>query len=153
MSDPGANLKPLTPHEDEFLRELGRVIFVLPALVDADLVREQQLTLSEYRTLVVLSEAPDRSLRMSELAGAAGLSLSGMTRLVTRLESRGLIERVKCGGDARGWNAVLTPAGLARQERAAPSNLASARRHLLDHLQDIDLIQLTTALKQVKSID
>jgi DNA-binding MarR family transcriptional regulator len=151
MTEPAANLKPLTPEEDGFLRELGRVIFVLPALVDADLVREQQLTLSEYRTLVVLSEAPDRSMRMSELAGAADLSLSGMTRLVARLENRGLIARVKCGDDARGWNAVLTPEGLARQQRAAPTNLASARRHLLDHLQDIDLIQLTKALRQIKS--
>jgi DNA-binding MarR family transcriptional regulator len=151
MTEPAVNLKPLTPEEDGFLRELGRVIFVLPGLVDADLVREQQLALSEYRTLVVLSEAPGHSMRMSELAGAADLSLSGMTRLVSRLERRGLISRVKCGDDARGWNAVLTAEGLARQKRAAPTNLASARRHLLDHLQDIDLVQLTTALKQIKS--
>lgn len=151
MTEAAADLKPLTPEEDGFLRELGRVIFVLPGLVDADLAREQHLGLSEYRTLVVLSEAPGGSLRMTELAGAAGLSLSGMTRLVTRLESKGLIQRVKCGEDARGWNAVITPAGLAMQERAAPTNLASVRRHLLDHLEEIDLVQLTNAFKQIKS--
>jgi DNA-binding MarR family transcriptional regulator len=151
MTEKTATLKPFTPEEDALLRELGRVIFVLPSLVDADLVREQQLALSEYRTLLVLSEAPERMMRMSDLASAADLSLSGMTRLVARLESQGLVKRVKAGEDARGWNAVITSAGLARQKRAEPTNLASVRRHLLDHLQGIDLAQLTQALAQIKN--
>ncbi|WP_440105120.1 hypothetical protein [Streptosporangium sp. H16] len=51
--------------------------------------------------------------------------------------------------DARGWSAVLTAAGLARLERAWPSNLASVRRHFLDHLEGVDLARLARALQHV----
>jgi DNA-binding MarR family transcriptional regulator len=74
-----------------------------------------------------------------------------MTRLVTRLEAQGLIERVRCDDDARGWNAVLTDAGLARLEQAWPTHLASVRRHVFDHLHGmdgIDLLQLARALQR-----
>src|SRR5882757_8131764 len=107
-------LHPLTPDEEALLRELGRVMIVLPRAIDADMMREQRLPLSEYTTLMHLSEAPHRLMRMSELAAVCNLSLSGMTRVVTPLETRGLIERVRCDKDGRGWNAVLTEAGLAR---------------------------------------
>jgi DNA-binding MarR family transcriptional regulator len=96
-----------------------------------------------------LSEAPNRRMRMSELAATANLSLSGMTRIVTRLENQGLIERTRCDEDARGWNAVLTDAGLARLEEAWPAHLASARRHVFDHLEGADLIQLIHALRRI----
>ncbi|MGY0064004.1 MarR family winged helix-turn-helix transcriptional regulator [Streptomyces sp. LZ34] len=71
---------------------------------------------------------------MSEPATACTLSLSGMTRVVTRLEKRGLVRRAKCDTDARGWNAVLTEFGLARLEQAWPTHLAGVRRHVFDHL-------------------
>lgn len=141
-------LRPLTPDEEAVARALGRVIIVLPRAVDADMVREQQLPLTEYTTLMHLSEAPRRLMRMSELAAACDLSLSGMTRLVARLEAQGLIERVRCDEDARGWNAVLTDAGLARLEQAWPTHLASVRRHVFDHLHGIDLAQLACALQR-----
>ena len=138
----------LTSDEEAVIRALGRVMIVLPRVVDADLVREQQLPLTEYTTLMHLSEAPHRLMRMSELAAACDLSLSGMTRLVTRLETQGLIERIRCDEDARGWNAVLTDAGLARLTRAWPTHLASVRRHVFDHLDGVDLAQLARALRQ-----
>jgi DNA-binding MarR family transcriptional regulator len=138
--------QPLDDDEEAFVRALGRAILVLPRVMDADLVREQQLTLNEYMTLMHLSEAPDRLLRMSELAVACDVSLSGMTRIVTRLEGEGLIERVRCADDARGANAVLTDAGLARLERAYPAHLASVRRHIVDHLGKADLAPLTRAM-------
>jgi DNA-binding MarR family transcriptional regulator len=100
-------------------------------------------------TLMYLSEAPHRLMRMSELAAVCNLSLSGMTRVVTRLEKQGLIERVRCEADARGWNAVLTDAGLARLEEAWPSHLASARRHIFDHLEGADLDRLVQALRRI----
>jgi DNA-binding MarR family transcriptional regulator len=140
---------PLSPDEDALIRSLARVMFVLPRAIDADMVREQQLPLTKYTTLMHLSEAPHRLMRMSELADACYLSLSGMTRIVTRLEAQGLIKRVRCDGDARGWNAVLTDAGLARLEQVWPANLASVRRHVLEHLEGIDLAQLAGALQRV----
>lgn len=139
----------LSPDEEALVRTLGSVMSALPRAVDADMVREQRLPLSEYMTLVHLSEAPGRLMRMSELAAVGNLSLSGMTRIVNRLESRGLVERVRCDADARGWNAVLTDAGLARLEEAWPANLASVRRHVLDHLDGVDLARLTHALQRI----
>ena len=109
------------------------------------------MSLSEYMTLVHLSEAPDRAMRMSELAEAASLSLSGMTHIVSRLQRDGLVERVRCAQDGRGWNAVLTPAGLARLDQAWPTNVTSVRKHLLDHLGGLDLGQLAKAFGDVAS--
>jgi DNA-binding MarR family transcriptional regulator len=139
---------PLTADQEAFVRALGRVMLVLPRAMDADLVRERRLSLSEYSTLMFLSEAPDRRLRMSDLANACDLSLSGMTRIVARLEEDGLIERSRCDEDGRGYNAVLTDAGLRRLEDAWPTHLDSVRRHVLDHLEGVDLTTLTRGLQR-----
>ncbi|MEU4493290.1 MarR family winged helix-turn-helix transcriptional regulator [Streptomyces sp. NBC_00210] len=149
MSTAEQPLQPLNTDEEALLRELGRVMIVLPRVIDADMMRERHLPLSEYTTLMHLSEAAHRLMRMSELAAVCNLSLSGMTRIVTRLEKQGLVERVRCDADARGWNAVLTDAGLARLEQAWPAHLASARRHVFDHLEGADLTQLVRALRRI----
>jgi DNA-binding MarR family transcriptional regulator len=140
-------LVPLTPDEEALVRSLRQVMFALPRALETDLVREKQITLAEYTTLMYLSEAPDRRLRMSELASVQDLSLSGMTRLVTRLEERGLVVRTKCDEDARGWNAVLTDDGLARLQDAWPTHLVSVRRHIIAHLDGFDLARLAAALR------
>jgi DNA-binding MarR family transcriptional regulator len=140
--------EPLSPEEEAVARAIGRAIIVVPRVIDADLVREQRLTLNEYAALMHLSEAPERRLRMSELAAECDVSLSGMTRIVGRLEADGLIERVQCAEDARGSNAVLTDAGLARLEEAYPTHLASVRRHVIDHLGELDLVKLAEALRR-----
>jgi DNA-binding MarR family transcriptional regulator len=142
-------LQPLSADEEALIRELGRVMSVLPRAVDADMIREQQLPASEYTTLMHLSEAPHRLMRMSELAAVCNLSVSGMTRVVNRLEGRGLVKRVRCDRDARGWNAVLTDRGFARLEQAWPANLASVRRHILDHLETADIKRLAAALRSI----
>ncbi|MEV7341575.1 MarR family transcriptional regulator [Streptomyces sp. NPDC093544] len=147
MSTSEQPLQPMSADEETLVRELSRVMIALPRVVDADMMREQHMQLSEYMTLMFLSEAPHRLMRMSELAAIGSLSLSGMTRIVTRLEKLGLVERVRCAEDARGWNAVLTDAGLARLEQAWPAHLASVRRHILNHVEGTDLTQLISALR------
>lgn len=139
---------PLTAEEEAVVRALSRVILVVPRALDGDLVREQRLTLTEYGTLMHLSEARDHLLRMSDLAAACDLSLSGMTRIVARLEGQGLVVRMKCPEDARGSNAILTDAGLARLEEAYPTHLASVRRHIISHLGGMDLAALARALER-----
>ncbi|MEV4759040.1 MarR family transcriptional regulator [Micromonospora sp. NPDC049559] len=147
--------RPLDPDEEALVRSLVRVIYLLPRALDADLVRDQGLPLVEYLTLMHLSETPQRLMRMSELAAACELSLSGMTRVVARLETQGLVRRVKCDEDARGWNAVLTDAGLDRLAKAWPAHLAGVRRHLLDHLADLDLdlAQLARAFERIATTE
>jgi DNA-binding MarR family transcriptional regulator len=149
MSSEEQPLQPLDSVEEAFVRALSRVLLALPRVVDADLVREARLPLSEYTPLMHLSEAPGKLMRMSELAAACNLSLSGITRVVIRLENQGWVQRAKCSQDGRGWNAVLTDAGLARLEQAWPTFLVSVRRNLVDHFSGQDLPQLTAALQHV----
>lgn len=135
--------------EEALVRALGRLLHVLPRAVDQDMARARQLPLSEYMTLMHLSEAPGRLMRMSELASTCDLSLSGMTRIVARLEQHGLVKRVRCEADGRGANAVLTDTGLQRLKEAWPAHLASVRRHLLDHVDAADLEVVTRVLQRM----
>jgi DNA-binding MarR family transcriptional regulator len=149
MPDSAQPLAPLSAEEEAMVRAYGRCDVLLARAVDIDMIREQHPPLSEYTTMQVLSEAPDRQLRMKELAIACGFSHSGMSRIVNKMESAGLVERVRSDDDGRGFHAVLTEAGLQRLEQAWPSNLASVRRHIFDHLDGIDLAPVTKALQLI----
>ncbi|MEU4237945.1 MarR family transcriptional regulator [Actinoplanes sp. NPDC026619] len=140
---------PLTVEEEAVMRALGRLMLVLPRALNADLERDQRMTASEYSVLRQLSESRFGHLRMSELALACDMSLSGMTRLAAKLERQGYLTRTKCDSDARGWNAVLSEKGLARLRAAWPTHLASARHHIFDHLSDLDLPKLAKALNAI----
>ena len=145
--------QPLSADEEALLRALARVLMHLPRALDADLLRDQRLPQSEYFVLMHLSEAPGKSLRMSELAAAAALSLSGMTRLVSKLECEGLVARERIAGDGRGCNAVLTGAGLRRLRKAWPTHLASVRRRIFDNVPISDLPIITAALTRLAGGD
>ncbi|WP_239143743.1 MarR family winged helix-turn-helix transcriptional regulator [Actinoplanes philippinensis] len=136
---------PLSPDEEAVMRALGRFLLVMPRALDADLMREQRMSASEYTVLRHLSETPGHLMRMSELATACDMSLSGMTRLAAKLESLGCLRRIRCEEDARGANAVLTEKGMERLREAWPTHLASVRRHIFDHLDGLDLHRLASA--------
>ena len=106
----------------------------LNAAIDADLRAESGLTLDDYEVLVHLSEAPERRVRMSELAEHVVQSRSRLTQRIDRMVERGLVARQQCPDDRRGTFAVLTDEGFATLEAAAPGHVESVRRHLLDHL-------------------
>jgi DNA-binding MarR family transcriptional regulator len=71
-----------------------------------------------------------------------------MTRIINRLESLGVVQRVRPADDGRGWHAVLTDAGLERLREAWPAHLASARRNMFDHLSAVDLPAFAAALQR-----
>ncbi|GAA2640617.1 MarR family winged helix-turn-helix transcriptional regulator [Paractinoplanes durhamensis] len=146
---PPNGLAPLSAEEEAVMRALGRMMLVLPRALNNDLEREQRMTASEYSVLRHLSESACGHLRMSELAQACDMSLSGMTRLAAKLEAQGYVKRIKCDSDARGWNAVLTENGLARLREAWPTHLASVRHHIFEHLTELDLPQLAKALNAI----
>jgi DNA-binding MarR family transcriptional regulator len=150
-ADQGPPVAPLSAAEEAFLRAWSRAAMIVPRALDADLMTGQGISLSEYTVLMHLSEATDRSLRMSDLACACALSLSGMSRVVGRLQGQGLVVRERYSRDGRGLNAVLTDAGLARLRRAWPTHLASVRRHVMDHLSELDLPVVTAALQHFAS--
>jgi DNA-binding MarR family transcriptional regulator len=129
-----ANLQPLDSIEEAAWRDLARFFVVAPRLLDEDLQRGTNLTLSAYSTLAHLSEAPDRVLRITELAGRAYLSGSRTTRLVDELATGGLVAKRRCPDDARGVEVVLTTQGLERLQRAYPVHLRSVRERVLDHI-------------------
>src|SRR3954463_15964703 len=117
----------LTPLELGAWREFLHAHAVLTRELDEELRRPRGRPLSSYDVLVNRESAPDRQMRMSELADAVLLSRSGLTRLVERLEREGLLERADCPGDARGSYAVLTDAGLERLHDARVTHLAGVR--------------------------
>ena len=144
-----ATLRPLSPPEEALWRAIMRITKVLPRHLDTDLIQGAGLTASEYITLMGLSEAPKRELRMSDLANAAGLSASRTTRLVDDLQSRGFVTKVASSSDARGNVARLTPRGMAKLKSAWTVHLASARSRVFDHIDATAIRQVADALSDV----
>ena len=119
------------------------------ATLDTELRAEHGLSLGEYEVLVHLSEAPEHSLRMTDLAAGLRLSPSGITRRIDGLVRAGLVERRQCPSDRRGSNAVLTEKGLLVLRTAAPTHVRGVRAHFVDQLSDRQLANLTSALSAV----
>lgn len=144
-----AKVEPLTATEEAFWRALIRIVLSLPRRLDSDLVRTVGITANEYTTLMCLSEAVGRELRMADLASAAALSASRMTRLVDDLQSRGLVTKRASSEDGRGNIAKLTPAGLAKLKNAWPAHLASVRDRVFDHVDPATMKKAAQALSEV----
>ncbi len=130
-------------------RGMLKVHSALVKALDAELEAQHGLPLSSYEVLIYLRVAPDKRLRMAELADRTLLSRSGMTRLVDRLERDGLLRRDTCSSDARGCFAVLTPEGEEVLIGARASHLESIRRRFLAHLDDEDVQALGKAFNKV----
>ena len=113
--------------------------------LDDELREEHGLSLPEYEALVHIGRAPGRRVRMSQLAQQVLLSKSGVTRLIDRLVADGFVERSACSSDARGQEAVLTGAGLARVRAAADTHLRGIDRYFVSALTagELDVISRT----------
>jgi DNA-binding MarR family transcriptional regulator len=114
----------------------------LPGALDAQLQRDAGLSFYEYMVLAMLSEQPDRTLRMSQLAQLTNGSLSRLSHVATRLERAGHIRRERSTVDARATNAILTDEGLAKIVASAPGHVEEARRLVVDALTPEQLGQL-----------
>src|SRR5580698_4560546 len=133
-------VEPLTPEEELFWRALMRIVLTMPRHLDRDMVRAVGMTANEYTTIMTLSEAPNREMRMADLANATGLSASRITRLVDDLVTRGFVIKRASSVDGRGNIAKLTPKGMAKLKSAWPAHLASVRDRVFDHL-DADTLE------------
>jgi DNA-binding MarR family transcriptional regulator len=109
---------------------------------ERELQRETGIPLSYYEILVQLSEAPERTLRMSQLAHYSNVSRSALSHAVGRLEANGWVVRRDCPTDRRGALATLTDEGFAVLATAAPAHVESVRLHLFDQLSKDDLGEL-----------
>jgi DNA-binding MarR family transcriptional regulator len=119
--------------------------------LDRELQHDAGMPHAYYEILVVLSESPGRSLRMSELAVQTRSSRSRLSHAVTKLEARGWVKRRDCDDDKRGQFADLTEQGFAALESAAPGHVETVRTHLFDPLtpeQTEQLRQISQAIAE-----
>jgi len=149
MTTMDVDSEPLSDEQEEFLRALGRTLVFLPRAFMSDLGQEHELSMSEFFTLMHLSETEGGRLRMGDVAAATALSLGAVTRVVKLLEGKGLVERRPSAADGRVHEAVLTEAGRRRLNQARPSHVASVRRRIFNKFDGLDLSMCTTALMRM----
>ena len=128
---------------------LATVLEWLPPALDAQLMRDSDLTHFEYGVLFALADAPGHSLRMSILAGYANSSLSRLSRAVSRLEAKDCVRRTPDPDDGRSTLAVLSDRGLALCEQATPGHVQTVRRLVLDRLTQSQSSQLREICQRI----
>lgn len=122
----------------------------LLATLDNELQAAHGLSAGDYEVLVNLSEAPEHSMRMIDLASRLHLSPSGITRRIDGLVKADLVERRRCENDRRGSYAVLTKTGMKTMETVAPTHVRGVREHFIDRLNANELEQLARALSKIE---
>ena len=117
--------------------------------MDRDAEATGRLLFSEHHILATLNEGSPSGIRPTDLAEQTGLTKSGLTRAIDRLEAGQLIERRPCPSDARGQLIVMTAQGRRVLKRSAPEHFRSIARNFADHLTDREVDVITTALERV----
>jgi DNA-binding MarR family transcriptional regulator len=141
----------LSASEQQAWRAYLEATTLLFDALDRQLQRDAGIPHAYYEILVRLSEAECRSMRMSELADATRSSRSRLSHAVARLEERGWLKRVDCATDKRGQVAVLTEAGFAALEDAAPGHVEAVRALVIDRLTAEQITQLEQIGKAIVS--
>lgn len=126
----------LNPDESATWLSVWTMTVWLPSRLDAQLRRDAGLSLAEYHSLSQISMAPDRTLRMSELAAVTNMTLSHLSRVVSRMEKAGMVRRTPDPVDGRYTLAVLTDTGYERVVAAAPGHVEAVRSYVFDGLSD-----------------
>ena len=132
----------LNPDERRAWLALYAVATRLTPTLDAELFRESRITLFDYHVLAMASEAPGRKLPMSELAARSNASLSRLSHVVKKLESRGWMERRPSPDDARVTTAALTDEGMEALAGLAPGHVETVRELVFDGLDARDVEDL-----------
>ena len=130
-----------------------RAGLALTRAMDRDAEASGRLLFSEHHILATLNEAPPTGVRPTDLAEKTGLTKSGLTRAIDRLETGQLIERRACPSDARGQLIVMTAQGHRVLKRSAPEHFRSIARNFADHLTDREVEVITAALERVAQAD
>jgi DNA-binding MarR family transcriptional regulator len=141
----------LTAAELESWLSVVRLMSWLPWSIDQQLQRDSNLGMVEYQVLAMLSERPERTMRMSALAEVTNASLSRLSHLVKRLEGRGLVRREADPTDGRFTNAILTDKGFRTLAEAAPGHVAHVRSLVIDALSPEQLRRLGRDAQRITS--
>jgi DNA-binding MarR family transcriptional regulator len=132
----------LTENEQRAWRAFLMATQLLMDQLDRELQRDARMSHAYYGILVALSEHAGRTIRMTDLAHWLRYSKTRLSEAIARLETRGWVRREPCPTDRRSTYAVLTDAGFAALEAAAPTHVAGVRRHVFDHLTPTQVDQL-----------
>lgn len=145
-----------TPWLDEAQRvawvRFAAVLELLPRALDAQLERDEQLSHFDYYALAMLSEAPERTLRMTNLATMTNATLPRLSRVMDRLSAAGYVRREPCPGDRRATNVVLSDAGWAKVVQSAPGHVRNVRALVVDALSDEQLDELSAISRQLLTV-
>ncbi len=139
----------LTTEQEQVWRRWLRLNALLPAALHRELQADAGLSLPDFDVLVYLTDSPDGRVRVSDLAQALQWEKSRVSHHVTRMERRGLVRREDCPDDARGAFVVVTPAGRAGIEQAAPGHVRAVRSLIFDQLTDPELAGLDAITRKV----
>lgn len=143
----------LTDTEQSAWRAFLRFLTGLEDDLDRQLQRDAGMPHAYYQVLAMLSEAPDRTLRMSELAAATTSSASRLSHAVARLEEKGWVRRTRHPTDRRGSLAVLTDDGYAAVVAAAPGHVQAVREALFDRLEPGQVRQMLGIFRSLEQGD
>lgn len=132
----------LSDEEQRVWRDYSAAVDMVREHLERQLQRDSGIPLTYYEVLVNLSEAPERTLRMSELALVSRSSRSRLSHAVARMESLGWVRRSACPDDKRGSFAHLTDEGFAAIEGAAPGHVEAVRETLFDVLSPQQIAEL-----------
>lgn len=144
----------LTPDQLRAWKKFVAVVEVLPGVLDSQLQRDADVTHFEYFTMAMLSEAPERRLRMTSLASATNSTLPRLSHVVSRLEKRGYIDRAPCPEDRRATNATLTDEGWKKVVATAPGHVDTVRENVIEPLTAADVADLDRIMgKMLRTID
>jgi DNA-binding MarR family transcriptional regulator len=137
-------------HDEELAwRAVAMMMHKLRWALECQLERDAGLSYIEYHALARLSEDPHHTLRMKELAELTNSSLSRLSHLIKRLESRGLVRREPDAADGRLTNAILTDAGYAKLVASAPDHAAAVRALVVDELSPAELARLRASSDRI----
>jgi DNA-binding MarR family transcriptional regulator len=139
----------LDDEEEAAWRAIAMAMTKLRWALESQLERDADLSFFEYHTLARLSEEPNHTLRMSELAVVTNQSLSRLSHLVKRLEGRGLVRREPDAADGRFTNAILTDTGYAKLVASAPGHVETVRTLVIDAFSAAELQQLREASERM----
>jgi DNA-binding MarR family transcriptional regulator len=129
--------------------KLIAVAELLPGTLESQLRRDADLSHFEYFTMAMLSEAPERTLRMTALAALTSSTLARLSHVVSRLETRGFVRREPCPKDRRATNAVLTPNGWVKVLATAPGHVATVLDNVIGPLTATDVADLDRIMGRI----
>lgn len=135
----------LDDDEQQVWRRLIGVVLTLPAALEQQLQRDAGISHFEYWVMALLSEAPERRMKLSQLAAMANASLSRLSHVMTRLQRRGWVSRAPCPEDARATYGVLTDAGWDKVVATAPGHVERVRSIVFDGLDRATAAELARA--------